>query len=98
MKKLFLALMCAGALLFTGCNKDNDPELKSLDQCDNTIEKCWETTYRIGFVSETEHMWGTEYMIVKAIKETQELNGGLGTWTYKATDIFDEEACEELDD
>ena len=98
MKKIFLALMCAGALLFTGCNNDNDPELKPLDQCDNTVEKCWEVTYRLAFATETSHMWGTEYMIVSSIKETQELNAGLGSWTYKATDILDQDACDDLDD
>ena len=98
MKKLFLALMCAGALLFTGCSSDKDPELKPLDQCDNTVERCWETTYRIGIVSETGHMWGTEYVVVMAIQETQKYNGGIGSWSYKATDVNDEEACNALDD
>ncbi len=93
MKKMFFALMCViCSLTFLSCNKSGT-SVKDLDpkSLDNTVEKCWECTYKYAGASATEYMWGTESVVVYAMQQTP-----MGEWTYKPASAKDPDACEDL--
>lgn len=44
-----------------------DPNFKNLEDCDNTIDKCWEVVRN---TSETFYVWCTEYIIVYVMQQS----------------------------
>ena len=98
MKKFLFALVCVAALALTSCGGGNDPTLKDLSTCDNTVERCYELICTAGGVTESTYIWCTEWVIVYTLQESQKLVGNLGKYSYKeAPSAKTEEACDELD-
>ena len=98
-KKFFIALVCMASMLLAACTPGGggggvDPTKVDPSTLDNTTKKCWEVTRKIGTVSETGYMWGTEYEVVAALQATDKLSGGIGNWSYKANSAKDQNSCE----
>ncbi|MBQ7663955.1 MAG: hypothetical protein IJS43_01885 [Bacteroidaceae bacterium] len=96
-KKLYLALLCVAAITFTSCGNDvvkgSTVDNIDLETLDNTTEKCWEITASKGKISETTYDWGTERQIVAYLQEAQKIIGSVATYSYKANNAKNEEAC-----
>ena len=98
-KKFFIALVCMASMLLAACTPGGggggvDPTKVDPSTLDNTTKKCWEITRKIGTVSETGYMWGTEYEVVVAMQATDKIAGGIGSWSYKANSAKDQNSCE----
>ena len=98
-KKFFIALVCMASMLLAACTPGGggggvDPTKVDPSTLDNTTKKCWEITRKVGTVSETGYMWGTEYEVVAALQATDKLSGGIGNWSYKANSAKDQNSCE----
>ena len=97
MKKLMFALMCVFAMTLASCG-GNDPSIKNLDDCDNTVYRCYELIYTFSGVSSSAFIWCTEWQIVATLQESQKYVS-MGKYTYKeAPQAGDEDACERLDE
>ena len=96
MKKLFYALLVlAGVTMFTACGNEKPNEI-DLSKLDNTTNKCWQLTVKVGTQSEVSYVWGTEYMVGLAVEATRKKVGDKATISYKEADAKDEDACERL--
>ena len=94
MKKLMFALMCVVAMTLASCG-GNDPVNKRLEDCDNTVYRCWELTYTYMGASASSYTWCTEWQIVYVLQESQK-NVPVGKYSYKEAPANTEEACEKL--
>ncbi len=72
MKKFIIcAAVLLAAGLMTSCNKDTN--------------RCWEMTYKVGSVTVTNHIWGTQNELDAAIAEVKNLVGDDVKIDYKRT-------------
>ena len=96
MKKLFYSMLCIVAVtMFTAC-KGNNPDEIDLNNLDKTVEKCWKVTVTLNGVSEETYIWGTEFVVVAALKEAQSLSPVKYTFRYSEASPKDEESCDRL--
>lgn len=74
---------------------EQDPGNKDLEDCDNTVNKCFEINFIDGNSSSTSHIWCTEYSLVSWLKDYLRENNV--KCTYSETEIQSEETCFQMD-